>query len=38
MIELIMPSHRTPNRLNKALAQANSYMEWLSIAEEIDTA
>jgi len=33
-----MSSHREPRPLNKALAQANNYAEWLSIAEEIDRA
>jgi TAG lipase/steryl ester hydrolase/phospholipase A2/LPA acyltransferase len=33
-----MLSHRKLSQLTKALAQANSYAEWLSIAEEIDTA
>jgi TAG lipase/steryl ester hydrolase/phospholipase A2/LPA acyltransferase len=32
-----MPSHRKLSPLNKALAQASSYAEWLSIAEDIDT-
>lgn len=31
-----MSSHRAQRPLNKALEQANTYAEWLSIAEEID--
>jgi TAG lipase/steryl ester hydrolase/phospholipase A2/LPA acyltransferase len=33
----MMSSLHAPRLLNKALAQANNYAEWLSIAEELDT-